>query len=931
MKEWVSLSTGQTRVDIMQSDERVTYLINGITGERFMYKEYTCTLLKNDFVPQSFLKNYKIEDNEIFKKDPNIFGIGATWMMAKKSRDQTFLKARNAPSLTRPELFNYDMYRLPLNYNPNANKGSDAIDANDIDPGYGLNLFFEPGDFEKPDSERELQIIDWVKKSFDDEPLVRVKIFFFEEQIESHHTELFDLPEGYGCERSPEFSHPLETKFSFKPIDLETPQQMTVDVALMLPYESDQTLWHTQTATVKIITGKMDGMYRYMIVESQQKQLNVQPPEIKRMKNIYDLSNEYHNILYSIDEGTGECKIEKVNDEFGTVIEFTNKISTPTATKLSAPVDVKINIENLNVLFADNDGFHLIKTLDNGVGDLQMLIHERFVEKFEAGSLRGSASIVRKTVVSSPSLVSRSNRPIQQTILTVYVYENAKPTSGGVNTKQETRKRLKAKISLRLYGHADITKQYLHKQLDISDCIDEQKKEYALMKYPLGNPDEARQLANSIDSVYFQFIKTMSLVIGMEPTQLCKIDITFDNYNMFVHMLLVDGPPKHMRYKKTKGKAFNKDSTSGLMIEEIQSSTENCAQSCEFYSCRSFSHCKNSRCTLYIRDTNADETVSDSILTDANCSVYEDDLQVVDHDVSPHKIIARIKDWLKLTEDVEENEDQNQLEADTIKSVSVQGGSSKVKTMAHYLTLHIKLFGIRLAHLTPISIESDLIDEDDLFRDRKFNSAKQLSLQDGQKEVRNQLADKLVQAQYTIEKEGSKFEVPSKDFTYSIMDHLSYQDCATYCQDTDCKSFSYCETEMECVVTKLHKARIIKSHSVKNAHCSIFLRDYLSKFERFPDTPKPDKDAKFVKVKNARECASICMESSDRDCLSFDYCSKRGQCFVYSKHGRTTMVGRTFRIVDKGHDDDPCDHYSSKFQSCKSYFCHFIDKFIHSV
>lgn len=925
-------------MDLVTNEERKTYLIYGDTGEIFRYQPFSCVTLKDHSddlgVLAKMFRKFNLNQNNKNFQDTFIFGLGPLWMLSDTSPTKQYLKAKEKPTKTRPDLYNYHRFTVSIDQD-SSDKESFPFD---------LNFYFSVNDkaVEKSKSESNqnigpIEMFEWIDD--DNRNVARAKVVYLDTSIDDKLlSSLFSIPEGYGCIRN-NLDQKLGKSSNFMPIGFRPSHQMSIEVSASIP-SKETTQWTTHTATVKFIRGSLGaGDTKYQIMETQERDDDVEPPLIKRVKKIWEYLSLNHNILYVIDEETNECTFSKVFNDNDAAVEFASTSNT-------FPTEIKLDLDTLNDLFITNDDdYHLIKDLIQPDNHSRVYVHERPIQKFTAGSISGPASIVRTSVHAILNDGSNSSPPDSSDSFQGRQYKN----SAVIFIYTSDRRRLLSKLTFRLFDHRLVDSVILHKQLNIKNCLDESKSQYATIKYPLESPKISSLIAMKTNFIYNQFLTRMLNVMHLQPTNLNKIVINFDNYYIYIRMLILDTPSKLLTYTEIASKIIDinfmeksQQELTGVDVKRhVSGSADKCADICDAYQCRAFSYCNNRKCIIYSKSSNTvDDTLSSLYKEDPKCRIYVDEYNLVKHDNKPHHVIERIREIIK---NVVESTAKN------VDDLAVVSDQYEMASRVDYLSIYVpinkldeeNIDGMELVSLTPVAIETDLIDIDDYFKDLKHND-NQLSLSDGPISTQHWLQDKLVHAEYTLELEAQRFELPIVDVRnqYSQANHITYEDCSILCQSNNCLSFSYCEADQSCVISNLHNMEIVETEARKDPHCNIFIRDYLSKFEKIPRVKRPYKSKWNLKANSPRECAMNCMDSKTRNCLSFEFCSSpdenNANCYLHSFHGKSMTTEYDINSEanyksDKAKSARPaCDRYSSEFSTeiiQISLFCFITDYF----
>ncbi|KAG9509394.1 Autophagy-related protein, partial [Fragariocoptes setiger] len=896
IEEWGDLNEHLYRLDLITVDTRKRFLFLGKTNEVFRYEPYKCKLIdlsdqKELDVLGKMFRKYNM--NDISGRQSvasfNIYGVGPLLLLIQQSKGLKMVEKDDVVEGTFKDEYIVD---LP---NENPADGSQKLrflyPSGDSDSALpSLIQWLDPGEPGRLGEKMEAVVI-----------VVSIDELSNEEDEPIKYQGVFDLPEGYGCMRSESF----DRHFTFPPRYVpRTSHEVSLEILVTRPSASFETAI-SQTANVHYQKGSFvvgAEVYTYQILEGPMRDLEspINEQHTKRVKQIYD---SRYDIYYNIDMETRECKIERNFRDRKLEVHFAEIAGV-------GPDTIDISNDTLDTLLYNTDGFHLLReSIDSNEGMIlrfeeRKYVHEKRLGSTQFGSFKGPMSIVRETTIHA--LKNSEGQEMlalhNDYLITVFVY----------NQNQD---QVMAKIFLRPLQESLINDVYFHKQLDVSECFGQSKKERQqfTLSYPLQELDaDATAVAIDMaeDTIYAQSMKSLFEIDLVRPLQLSQFEVEFDNYYIYITWLLVAEPPLNYRYEQEEATSLVRSRDN--VIVQVQNSEINCAEACEFYNCKKFSYCTTDRsCIINPGSVDGADTVRRQ-----HCKFFVEQFGHETTSNRPHRVIAWLTDIIETFADVSNTTDES-------------GGASTAPEMLAITLRHPKTREIQV--LLPTSLTSEL-DLDEYFSE---SDEVDVSQEDDSAETQPQYTLKYEEREFVAPKDNSKESSSNENMHRWTAEQVSYEDCAMLCTDHDCRTFSYCDNKQMCHTTRIQKQSQIKKASQHNPHCNIYERDYLSKFQVYHLVLRPLTARKELHVSSVSECAQNCIDMDNFNCLSFDYChygdygatwkeldKSENNCFLQRKHMSLGDMQRTTKKARKYAGDRSnstgiatCDHYSRSLET----------------
>lgn len=865
IEEWAAFGKQLFRLDVIADGIRTTYLADGRSKEMFRFKPFICDQLKADSSElstiSSLFKGWNIGDES---ETMMALGLGPLWLRAEK--DSTSQKL--IPSSDSLPLEGYTIYDVKMK-------------KNDNEVPYNLLMYFRPeriGIF--------VDAVEWLSldKVKNNQPIIVARAKLNKIDLLPIADSVFELPVGYGCVRSFQFDHPLEGHAGLELLHQGGPNQAILEVTLSKPIDSKLLhTWESQKFTARLLRGsmKMIGQaHSYFVALTQSR--DPKTSKINRIKRVWTaLEKSEQAVVYTINQVTGKCRVshESCKDHI--------RFSMASNLQETETNQFKISSDIIASLLNDHENYHMLRegtemnsdldSDENPVGSgpsIKDAMFEKRLSNFEliiGGAViwSGPVSIIKKITsfaMFSGNLDAGNGGEFEETyhtMMTILFYS-------------QDSTELQYKVVVDLIDKDEVDVNFMHKQLDISDCFSDQQKSELIVKYPLESTSLSKKLFAIQDIIQELFCLDLFQSFPIQPIQVSGIETSFDSSYMYLKMTMLELPLTQMFELKRDMRLVKDDS--GELIETIAPSVEKCASSCEHYNCYRFSFDTiEMNCRISIsRGQVKIEKATQNELYEAVELKLSSDIWGFD-DYSGGRSHLRPNEMIEIFEDLYENRGENGDPDDNslmplairIEQAELPGPHS--------------IGDKEYIELVPISIHSNIDSMNEFIREE--NILLDQTGETKQSVIRAQDSSQL-KVQYNIVSEEHYF----KDTAPGVsLDDLSYEDCARFCESIDCRSFSYCKYSRKCHASSLHKLSEIKSAYKYNAKCIISSLDYLSKFDNYGLVEMPTVVKKDITTASARDCAINCIEESSFACHGFSYCetgqtkgSKR--CLMQDKH-----------------------------------------------
>lgn len=881
IEEWAEFDKQLFRLDVIAGGVRTNYLFDGRSKEMFRFKPFVCDQLMPDSSELSTISSLFYGWNIGDEPETMIaLGLGPLWLRASQDNvGQKLAVSENSDSIP---LEDYIIYYVDLKQRRN----------NEVP--YNLRMYF------RQEKKVFVDAVEWItipagddKQEKKKKPIViaRVKVNKFD--LSPIAESVFELPIGFGCVRSFQFDHPLENHASLELLHQGGPNQAILEITLSKSLDSRLHSWESQRFTARLLRGSMKAIgqaHSYFVALIQSRDLKTS--KIKRTKRVWSaIEKSPQAVVYTIDQDTSKCQVSHESSKDH--IQFSLSSSKQQNSKSTKPFTISSDL--ISSLFNDYEHFHMLRegtdmssdldSDENPVGSgvsIKDAMFEKRISNFEIkidGSVTwsGPISIIKK--ISSLFIPTSSLNPVgigtefvtnYHTVMTILFYS-------------QDLSELQYKVVVDLTDKDEVDLNFMHKQLDISACFSDQQKSNLIIKYPFETQELGKKIIAIQDLVQEIFRLDLFESFPIQPIQVSGIETSFDKSYMYLRMTMLELPLTQMfELKREMRIVKGEDDASGIKasepIEMVTPNIEKCASACEHYNCYRFSYdILEHICRISMSEDKVKiEEAAQNELYEAVELKLSSDIWGYD-DYSGGRSHLRPLEMIDIFEDLYGNKAEvEDISDDELIPLTIRIERAMLPGM------HVE--DPEYIDLIPASIESDINSMNEFSREEKTL----LDERGGVKTlIRAQdLSQLKVLYNIALEEHFFKDNIPG-----TSLEDLSYEDCEQLCENTDCRSFSYCKYNRKCHVTILHKLKDIQSASKYDAKCTVFNLDYLSKFDNYGlvQAPAVVRKMLFNSIITAQDCAINCMEETSFTCQGFFYCDKEqhdGQrkCLMQDKH-----------------------------------------------
>lgn len=715
-------------------------------------------------------------------------------------------------------------------------------------------------------------------------------------------THLLQLPGGYGCRTEMELKSDLN---SF----LEDGFQAELEVsATKFHYDSQNSILSHRSsdfATIDLVSNPP---------------LKIQM--IRRRNSTHDVKiimDTERRISFRLDERRGGCEMshfcDDQSEEVGDEVRKQQKLT------FSNGLELALDFDMLDKIFVSIDGYTLIRiSKDDGVS----LRHEYYETKIDANPNWPSSN--RVAFLTRRYSRSSDNDPLKLISVTIRILS---PDMKKIEELYHLNL-----ISLRYFAPAQPRAGIFAgtslldwaKKMDVSEnCYLENDNEHANLRYYWFKLTY-RILNSELNQLLNEWQKFKAAIYGQILEQLRPYDVSIlrlprmellpdkDNDAIILRLLLLDSPAPQFAFESKQFRVIDKQTGD---LEDVAKNLDHCAFLCKRIECQGFSFNKKThKCLITSRDIYDNNLNQDpDFITYFNernsATVSQGSLAKIkselEHRDSGDDIELPVKsDDLNLTptdsglseEDYSKKADDYWLEV--LKALETRGSSQKLMVFSHRLSSGIFVYLLN----GKLTFENDLSNEFSLVANNEENEQDIATFHEGSIAFRYKWA---------------KLNQPSNSYKARQFTKISREQCELACIDSQCSSFSYCSKQEECITTSIHdigKVRMDADLVGEDPDCSIMQRDFLFKFNEFPNVIRSDKpDKELNEILNPSECAYSCISESDFICLSFDFCTLENKHYCLMMKDRDIYSGsRTDPNKDKKSDKiTGCSHFSRSY------------------
>ena len=904
LEEWADGSRELFRMDVtnVATSRRSSILAYGMSYEKHFFEPFTCSAIVDLVKPlgeqlaEKFPKHHKFV----------LGGLGSVWLFAstpENSKNLLFVHSNDsladkpaAKRTVRRVLRQFDQFHLkPTTEFP-----------------FGIRFYFHESaavgeETINPEALVALHLTDQETKKV----VVRFRVIEMQTSRRAQadqvgQPELFELPVGYGCTKPQPL--PVDASLYSPPANCflveATPRIFQLEAITSVPgpdpaSQMDIDKWSVHSSSLRFVTGRLQNRNEYLVVERSD---FVGPSSrLRRLKRVWDLGINLNDtsgaedklklppVYFELDETKNKCV--DFNDrplDSTATLEFnlSNRTECLIGVHSAEPlvrVGLALHLDSLQRLFEDTIGFYLVRKTQASWLRYSELVHERRLDDFELFDRRGNlvwlgpVSIVRHSFVIHANFASG---PTDQTEPLELSLEDQK-VRVSVHLLSKDYSRLLGIINLILSPGRLIDVAYFHRELNVvGACLgNDPRRRARLQDFRLEYPIELES-SDSIGAligngrpeelIYDKFLHSLTAVTGgqMDPLQLINLQFSIDKELVVVSGQFVDWPHL-LDFHRRFGLKFASAEAGGL-FRELKPNQVECAESCAHLNCLMFTYCQNNNlCQLYLRP--ADQTKMNSyqvdqlplgwMVADAQCNAFIKRVHR-QHPVGSREFLHIIRSEI-LSDSVASPSKLN-LELE----ISAKNDFNETSTVKVLLKPTRVVDSNLVDHsLEPLNETGDVDpSSDDLTVVRPTYGP-----------------------EYELVLENQRLKWPGQpngDFPVREANHMDYEACEQFCEENDCLSFSHCQLEATCLVSRLHRTQSIKERSQRAELCRVVARDYSSKFQMIPQMVLPKRlvvDNK-LQLESSRDCAIHCAEETRFRCRSFYFCPPIAESFgLYTK------------------------------------------------
>lgn len=919
-EEYVDLSAGRSAMVSANKDGNQVMFLDAISGKSYSYKPYSCEVKKISELPQVedglHKWNHKLmlqvsgEDSDDDRApgsgrlsyELRLYGVAGLWKFAEE-RPKSFAREN----------------QLVYSASKDVYQESICWTVHDSELKVSVKFHFLEGPA-NPNGAPKLSLEMVQVESTSDKNVVRtINVLSIDREIDSEtYDDYLDVPVGYGCfEREADPVGGNKEKPDENPLDGKDGPNAYWNRLFLDPQTSVADLEITATkfetnlkgGTVSRSSDTMSIQLVHSIIESSNTLESVRIRNTERDYKIF--SNHKYSVKYTVDLRRGTCSLshtisgrdtEAARDE---LLQFNNGLQ----------LDVVRN--HFDLFDYSSNKFHFIKKTRASEGRFEQYFYENTANMAAFRELDLSSSRPNQTARIIRSYTKSSeNSGIQLSSLSIWVLnddQNRLEETYQINVidarfiKGWPEEPKAFDVSQECYlnsdngnnNNGDLDGQYQMKS----------GRDYAWVEltYPASSRVLGLVAANEMyvkQFFYSNYLKSK----GMDFTRVPRMELLFDNEDSFViRMLLLDTPPLQFVYRKYPKQVISLDREAGDS-SHMAPDLRHCADLCRLSYCTQMSFCHGSMsCLLSSRKVDRmSENASDqpeSLKPMETCDTYtlpllgvsmtEFDLDYF-HSSSLHGILSRLQhqdysitslpkvpDELALPrgETLISDEDYEKARSDYVQSLIVwlheESANLPELTIStilddHFMVLLPNKFEIENDPLR----DFDIVDKDSMDSMSDVMGSSTLG-GDADPDKLPAFHQGLPMHRYKVNP-TTNAKLGDQDVSLSLMNGLSYDQCALACLDGRCGSFSYCKVRKECILSSMNTTGRAQALDMveQDPECFIAQRDFLSNFVKFSNVYRPQLYEALDNSVTLSDCALGCVSQTDFRCLAFDFCQQ---------------------------------------------------------
>lgn len=522
------------------------------------------------------------------------------------------------------------------------------------------------------------------------------------------------------------------------------------------------------------------------------------------------------------------------------------------------------------------------------------------------------------------------------------------------------------RIQLTMSPGLRVDEAYLHRELDIGPCLRastslaegtiacskmqqdwpqsgsalEASVDFKLI-YPLEESLANEQIPGVRSRVYSEFLRQLTSesllqAVGghcLNPLQVTKLSVDIDPELVRITGTINKWPEmfnyiEHLSARPVVGTRLK------VFLSELKPNVELCAQSCSHYECPVFVYSSLAKlCELFEwlhthtrQPTKGQRQSTIDYTNDYQSNAYERKLES-QPSASPILVLKQMQEVIH--EELGDDDKLNEL------AIELDSGLVLVPSSL--------LVGNELWRQDELSLEgAKAMAHNDTSRPVQLELADGGSLLDKRPGIQIELEFAFFskKRKFMQEKASNREEFPVAE-----SNHLSKGECEQLCLENDCRSYSFCNFESTCIVSKLIRTEAIQAASEEEDFCFIMVLDHLSKFQATSKSivdketltktnQQSSSKMTMMEFESQRDCAHACLEFQDFTCRSFFYCpaamgeladqqpGTSGNCFLSGSRQSAMLIGANSKQSGPGSSssadstaasDRFCDYYQRSY------------------
>lgn len=926
-EEFVDFDIGKETFIITDKSGHTITHVDAQANNIFRYRPYSCMKLEPEIIEKSeetglwnAVVNFKPSNTLITpsidngnSKQFHLYGIVAVWLRAKEL-PKTYTTSSVVYSASK------EIYKPAHKWTVEDENSKELISFYFIESNIstGKKMTLEMIQVEKKDSKRLIKTLNIL--SLDN--LIHNQVY----------ESLLQVPVGYGCSGSKYYDLNSKKSLDNSYIKILLTHSHKIDLeATATKYDElsdndNEQKRYSDTISIELIRAKFEdylGDNTIQLIRHRD-----------TFKDVKKILNYHYNVQYELDLRKGTCIMSNMGKKYSTN-NNENSFDESIFIKFDNNLKLNIDLKMMNTIFVNTDGFNYIKRIRKSSFRDHLYFEKTFdgnLFEDKQVSLIRTYSITSK----HPSGQTSSSSSSGQSSSAYGSFDTDFDTNSDDKDDDVDEIKLESvtiwvfnehKTQILESYHLNIIEAIeLNNELELARIFDISDECYLNNEKMKDGKDFAWfELTYPVASHYGNILSTKTSMLKEQLYSLIfsgqlglfrapKIELMFIDTGFIVRALVLDIPPVELIFDVTENTSImideqedKKNSKPLDLLKEVAIDLKHCSDFCKFYKCKTMTFChSNHRCLLsnYLYSTttaitynNDNDNDSDNynkrvLISNQSCKTYtlpQDD--IIDYDkifeLSLHRQLSKLQHQEyrdvtlpKMPYELIAPKSETNIDDEALEKLS----KDYIDTLYKYIHDHedegfpAQIFSANidgtLIILIPnkFELERDPLIEFDL-------SDKDVSLNDDDNDIGNSMMmqptfhEGLIMQHYKLslllKRDGDDNKRKAR-----LFNGINYDQCALACIDSRCSSFSYCSQRKECIITDIYdiSSTITKSMIEQELDCFIAQRDFLSKFNKFPNVLRPNIYKKSSEAYNPSECAHSCMIETNFNCLAFDYC-----------------------------------------------------------